>query len=138
MASADALSSDSKYDREAAFFQAFAHPARLMLLDLIEAGPRCACEILPDVDLDQSTVSRHLSTLRRAGVLKARKDGVRVLYEISDPRIFELRRLAQEVLRARTEEDFRLFTGTPPTALRTEAGAEANARAQTKARGGTR
>lgn len=113
MAPTDTLHSDPKYDREAAFFQALAHPARLMLLDLIGEGPRCACEILPSVELDQSTVSRHLSTLRRAGVLKARREGVRVLYEVSDPRIFELRRLAGEILRARMEEDFRALAAEP-------------------------
>ena len=109
---------DPRYGWEAELFQALAHPARLMLLDLIGEGPRCACEILPSVDLDQSTVSRHLSTLRRAGVLKARKDGVRVLYEVSDPRIFELRRLTGEILRARMEEDFRALAAEPTTGVK--------------------
>lgn len=68
------------HNREAEFFQALAHHARLALLDHLEKGPRCACEIILGIDLDQSTVSRHLSTLRRCGVLKARKDAVRVFH----------------------------------------------------------
>jgi ArsR family transcriptional regulator len=59
---------------------------RLQVVRLLRKGERCVCEITPALDLDQSVVSRHLSTLTRAGVLRHRRDGRRVFYQIADRR----------------------------------------------------
>ncbi|MFB6285456.1 MAG: ArsR/SmtB family transcription factor [Candidatus Bipolaricaulia bacterium] len=66
--------------REAEIFSALGHPVRLTLVKLLADGPRCACELEPQFDLNQSTISRHLTTLRRAGVIEGHKDGVKRTY----------------------------------------------------------
>jgi len=86
------------YEREAEFFQALGHPIRLGLLGLLWEGGRCACELAPELAVDQSTVARHLLTLKRAGLLRSRKEGVRVVYELADERVLEVLELASQVI----------------------------------------
>ena len=57
----------------------------------------CGCEMLPMLGLEQSNLSRHLSTLVKAGLLVAWKDGVRMNYQIRDKRIFDLIDLAEKI-----------------------------------------
>lgn len=103
-----------RYQREARFLQALAHPARLAIVDLLAQGERCGCEIDPYLGLDQSTVSRHLQILRRAGVLKARKDGVRVIYAVRSAAVIRLRdQLAKLIMRQAREELAQLSGGAP-------------------------
>lgn len=89
---------DGRYAREAEFFAALGQPVRLQILELLARGGRCACELESEIGLDQSTISRHLLTLKRAGILRATKDGVRVNYELADERVLEILRLASEVI----------------------------------------
>ncbi len=95
---------DGRYEREAEFFLALGHPVRLRLLELLAGGGRCACELESELSLDQSTISRHLLTLKRAGMLKATKDGVRVIYELADERVLQILSLVSEVIIASMSE----------------------------------
>lgn len=92
------LMHDARYKAEAEIFQALAHPVRLQLLDFLAEGPRCACEIEPGFSLDQSTISRHLIVLKKAGLVQARREGVRVIYKLSDRRIQRIRELVQSLI----------------------------------------
>ncbi len=72
---------------EARLTKAMGHATRLKILHLIaENGPRCVCELVPVLRVDQSNVSQHLSVLRQAGVVVARRDGARVVYSLANPR----------------------------------------------------
>jgi len=42
------------------------HPSRLIILEALQEGPRCACELAELVSGAQATVSRHLDVLLRA------------------------------------------------------------------------
>jgi len=81
--------------------QALAHPTRLQILRLLAKGELCGCEIVPEFELDQSGVSRHLTALRRAGLIDSRRDGVRIYWKLADQRIVELLRLAGEIAQLR-------------------------------------
>jgi ArsR family transcriptional regulator len=95
----------SRHEREAEFLQALAHPVRLKILELVSSGEICGCEIEPRFDLDQSTISRHLQILRRAGILLARKDGVRVLYRVRSPRFLRLYRNLARLITEQAQEE---------------------------------
>ena len=58
------------------------HPARLRILALLRGGEMCVCQINAVIGLAASTVSEHLTELRRAGLLAERKDGRWVYYEL--------------------------------------------------------
>lgn len=69
---------------------ALSDPTRLEIVAFLGQGERCACEIIPQFDKAQSTISKHLSILCEAGILKRRIDGKRTLYSVKTPRIFSL------------------------------------------------
>ncbi len=76
------------YALEADVFSALAHPARLQILELLRAGEVCVCHIQATLGRRQAYISQHLIALRQAGLVTSRKDGLRVYYQVSDPRIF--------------------------------------------------
>jgi ArsR family transcriptional regulator, arsenate/arsenite/antimonite-responsive transcriptional repressor len=53
-------------------FRAFADPVRLRLLHVVQAGEMCVGDLVAAVELPQPTVSRHLSYLRKAGLVRTR------------------------------------------------------------------
>src|SRR5512146_2972049 len=55
--------------------KAIGHPVRLRLLAMLREGPLCVCQMTVVTRLAASTVSEHLSELRRAGLLSERKEG---------------------------------------------------------------
>ena len=66
-------------------FKALGHPTRLAIVDMLAGGERCVCELNEQIDADMSTVSRHLSVLRNAGILSSDKRGNQVFYRLECP-----------------------------------------------------
>lgn len=64
--------------------KAIGHPVRLRLLAVLRGGPLCVCQMTAIVRLAASTVSEHLSELRKAGLISERKEGRWVEYRLSD------------------------------------------------------
>lgn len=75
---------DSPLDRTLDVTKALANPARLRILAALEKGECCVCQLTAVLDLAPSTVSAHLSELRRAGFLLDRKEGKIVFYRLSE------------------------------------------------------
>lgn len=62
--------------------KAIAHPARLRILSMLRKGPLCGCQLSAVMKLAASTVSEHLSELRKAGLIAEQKDGRWVEYRL--------------------------------------------------------
>ena len=75
----------ARYAARAKVMKALAHPTRLFIVDQLAEGPRCVCELTELVGADASTVSRHLSVLREAGILDDDKHGNQVFYSLRVP-----------------------------------------------------
>lgn len=86
------------------FFKALAHPTRIQILRLLENGPLCVCDILPQVDSEQSNTSQHLSVLRQAGLLESKRDGTKVIYSVADPGIYPILSAAETLLKNQLTE----------------------------------
>lgn len=71
--------------RRAAVIKALAHPSRLLIADALQQGERCVCDLRALVGADLSTVSKHLSVMRRAGLLEMEKRGLNVYYRLRCP-----------------------------------------------------
>ena len=72
-------------NKEAArIFKALGDENRLQILDLLRGGERCACIVLEDLQITQSTLSHHMKILCDAGIVKGRKEGKWVHYSV-DP-----------------------------------------------------
>ena len=69
-------------------------PNRIKIIELLRDGAHCQCDIIPFIGQSQPTVSRHLRMLEENGVLVSRKDGVKVIYRISDSSVLKIVDLA--------------------------------------------
>lgn len=72
------------------FLKAISDETRLKIIELLLSGERCVCEIVPKLDVKQSTTSIHLNKLERAGIIKSRRDGKKVFYCIIDKRVISV------------------------------------------------
>ena len=71
--------------RRAEVIKALAHPSRLAMIDRLEKGEACVCELQKIVNADISTVSKHLSLMKKAGLVDDRKEGLWVYYRLRVP-----------------------------------------------------
>ena len=63
-------------------FKAFCDENRLKILDILSTKEICACDLLNDLKITQSTLSHHMKILCDSGVVKGRKEGKWVYYSI--------------------------------------------------------
>lgn len=75
-------------ERAVELFHALSDETRLQIIELLRKGERCVCELTDSLDAAQSRLSFHLRVLRDAGIVRDRKDGRWVYYEL-DPDAFE-------------------------------------------------
>ena len=86
-------------------FNALSDPIRLEILSFLRDGEKCVCEIVPQLNLIQPLVSRHLKILKDVGILRCRKDGTKRIYSIVDPRIHNIvDNLTPELVNVLTKE----------------------------------
>ncbi|MBI5866014.1 MAG: winged helix-turn-helix transcriptional regulator [Planctomycetes bacterium] len=71
-----------RYEARAAIAKALANPTRLIVLEALDRGEMCVCDLTELVGADQSTVSKHLAILKQAGLVEDRKHGVMVYYKL--------------------------------------------------------
>jgi len=90
---------------------AIAHPNRIRILESLRKEFRCNCELMTELQLEQSNLSRHLKILVNSGILISWKDGVRVNYRIADKRIFEILELAGTIARGNIERKTLVLKG---------------------------
>lgn len=90
--------------------KALAHPARLFLVERLSDGSSLRVQELAGyLDLDLSTVSRHLARLKEAGVLSSERRGNEVLYSLRVPCLQQLFGCIEAVLEARAESTRRVL-----------------------------
>jgi DNA-binding transcriptional ArsR family regulator len=88
--------------------KALAQPTRLRILELLREGEKCICEIIPAINGEQSNISRHISLMQKSHLVSTRKDGVKVMVKIRDPRIFEILDKVNVVLKTQMQEQHQL------------------------------
>jgi ArsR family transcriptional regulator, arsenate/arsenite/antimonite-responsive transcriptional repressor len=83
-----AVATHSRTERAIKLFHAMSDETRLEIIELLRKGERCVCELTDTLDAAQSRLSFHLRVLKDAGIVRDRKDGRWVYYEL-DPEAFE-------------------------------------------------
>lgn len=95
----------------ASVFKAIAHPTRLFILDELSGGEKCVCELTEMIGADTSTVSKHLAVMKGAGIVKDRKEGLKVFYSIAIPCALDFFSCVDRVIRTAAEERLSLVSG---------------------------
>ncbi len=76
----------TEQNRIADLAKAFAHPARVAILQLLARKKACVCgDLVDELPLAQATVSQHLKELKRIGIIRGDVDPPRVCYCINEP-----------------------------------------------------
>lgn len=74
---------ENKFNRNAKVFKALGDPNRLRIIEMLQSGERCACEILADLNISQSTLSHHMKLLCESGLVSYRREGKWMHYSLS-------------------------------------------------------
>jgi ArsR family transcriptional regulator len=74
----------SRLDSAVTVARALGHPARLRAVAMLRSGELCVCQVTAVLGLAPSTVSLHLRELKRAGIVRERKQGRWVYVGLSD------------------------------------------------------
>src|SRR3972149_4121910 len=100
----------AKYEARARIIKALAHPARLFIVDeLARSGERCVCELTAMIGTDMSTVSRHLSMLKQAGIIEDQKRGSQVYYKLRVQCVTDFFECVESVMQCNVRERMKLL-----------------------------
>jgi DNA-binding transcriptional ArsR family regulator len=91
----------------ARILKALAHPTRLFIVHELERAERCVADLTGLIGADMSTVSKHLSILRAAGIVADEKRGAQVYYTLRVPCIMGFFGCIEAVIRERAAEQTR-------------------------------
>lgn len=94
----------ARFEARAEIMKAMAHPTRLFIVDELSRGERCVCELTEMVGADVSTVSKHLSILRNAGIVEDEKRGAQVFYMLKMRCVLNFFVCVETVLESRAKE----------------------------------
>lgn len=75
---------NNTYEENAKVFKAFCDENRLIILEMLQSGEKCACKILEKMRIVQSTLSHHMKILVESGIVSARKEGKWTHYSLSE------------------------------------------------------
>jgi len=96
-------------DARAKVLKAMAHPTRLFIIEELEKDERCVAELTEQIGADVSTVSKHLSVLKQAGVVMDDKRGNQVFYRLRVPCILNFFGCVESVLEANAHDQASLL-----------------------------
>jgi DNA-binding transcriptional ArsR family regulator len=94
---------------KAAILKAMAQPTRLKILESLRSGEKCICEIVPTINGEQSNISRHISMMQKSHLVTTHKEGVRVMVNVKDPKVFEILDKISAILKTRLKEQEKLL-----------------------------
>lgn len=88
----------ARFEARARIVKAMAHPTRLFLVDALSRGEKCVCELTELVGADMSTVSKHLTVLKSAGIVLDDKRGSQVYYSLRCPCVLQFFECVESVI----------------------------------------
>lgn len=98
----------AKWEARAMVMKSMAHPSRLMIVDALSKGPKTVSELTEMIGCDMSTVSRHLSVLKNAGVLADQRQGTQINYHLRTPCVLNFFACVESVLQSNVQEQIML------------------------------
>ena len=78
--------------------KALGHPARLSIMEFLAKSPSCICnDLVDEIPLAQPTISRHLSELKKVGLIQGTISGKNVCYCINEEKWSEVLLLVESI-----------------------------------------
>jgi DNA-binding transcriptional ArsR family regulator len=92
------------HEVKANLFRVLGHPARVRILELLRDGERSVGSLQAELGLDSGGTSQHLGTLKRIGLVEARREGTSVYYRVPDAQVFALLDAGKAIITRRLSE----------------------------------
>lgn len=100
-----------RYETRARIMKALGHPTRLFIVDELNKQDRCVCELTEMIGADISTVSKHLSILREAGIVDYEKRGTQMHYRLAAPCVLGFFRCLEDMVRTNVQRQLHCLEG---------------------------
>ena len=100
----------AKLSAKADVIKALAHPTRLFIAEELVNGEKCVCELVKDIGADFSTVSKHLSIMKKVGLIEDRKQGLKVFYTLKAPCVLKFIGCIENVIKENAKEQLELLS----------------------------
>lgn len=91
------------FEKRAKILKAMAHPTRLWIIEELYYGEKCVCEFVDKIDADFSTISKHFSVLKKAGIVDSQKKGKQVYYRLKVPCILQFMGCVEAVIESQSK-----------------------------------
>lgn len=89
---------NKRQNKLAQYAKAFAHPARVAIIEYLLKQQSCICnDLVEELPLSQSTISQHLKELKNIGIIKGEIEGPRVCYCIDEKNWQEAREMLTNI-----------------------------------------
>ena len=98
-----------QHEARAKIIKAMAHPSRLFIIEELNKKERCVGELTEMIDADASTVSKHLSVLKNAGLVMVEKRGNSIFYQLRVPCIMQFIGCVEDVLSNNAKEHIEIL-----------------------------
>jgi rhodanese-related sulfurtransferase/DNA-binding MarR family transcriptional regulator len=102
------IAKDALFDALASVAAALASGRRAEIVDVLAQGERSVEELAGQIGQSVANTSHHLRTLARAGLVRSRREGTRIIYALADDRVSELWALVRAVAAEHVAEVDRL------------------------------
>ncbi|MER7763971.1 metalloregulator ArsR/SmtB family transcription factor [Streptomyces sp. NPDC097619] len=86
------------YQLKAEFFKTLGHPVRIRALELLSQREHSVSELLHEIGVEAAALSQQLAVLRKANLVRTRREGVSVHYRLASDEVAELLRVARSIL----------------------------------------
>jgi len=100
----------ARLEARAKIIKAMAHPTRLFIVEELAKEKRCVCELTGMIGADTSTVSKHLSLLKEAGIVQDEKHGNQVFYELRCPCVLNFFGCVESVIESTAKDHAALWS----------------------------
>jgi ArsR family transcriptional regulator len=97
------------YEIHAEMCKVFTSPTRIELIFLLEGGRKCVSELIELTGLNQPNISQHLQLMKDKKIVKTEKEGNRVFYTLTNPKISEAFEIIREILEEQLSESKKLL-----------------------------
>jgi len=97
------------FEERARIVKALAHPTRLFIVDQLQHKPKCVQELTELIEVDISTVSKHLSVLKNAGIVSDEKRGQMVYYSLKVPCVLNFFGCVESVMNSSARQQLQII-----------------------------
>jgi ArsR family transcriptional regulator, arsenate/arsenite/antimonite-responsive transcriptional repressor len=97
-----------QYEARAGIIKAMGHPTRLFIIEELHRAERCVNELTEMIGSDVSTVSKHLTVLKNAGLVRDERRGTSIFYSLCCPCVLDFISCIETVLKTNAEAQMKI------------------------------